>query len=105
MSMVARPRFLAALWIGKAAAALIGLLAPSRGTNKSGEVACRIMPGFLEGFTGIDPAKTIFITGTNGKSTSNNMVVHAFRTAGRTVATNLEGANQKTGIATTLLKS
>jgi UDP-N-acetylmuramyl tripeptide synthase len=93
------------LWVGKLAAALIGVFFPSRGTNMSGEIACRIMPDLLAGFRGIDPDKTYFITGTNGKSTSNNLVVHAFRTAGRTVATNLEGANQKTGIATTLVKN
>jgi len=101
----ADPRFLLALWAGKAVAWVIGVFFPRRGTNKSGVVACRIAPGFLRGFTGIDPKKTIFITGTNGKSTSNNLIVHAFRTAGRSVATNLEGANLVTGIATALLKN
>ena len=98
-------RFRLALWVGKAVAWAIGVFFPQRGTNKSGVIACRIAPGFLSGFTGINPEKTIFITGTNGKSTSNNMIVHAFRTAGYSVATNLEGANLFTGIATALLKN
>ena len=98
-------RFHLALWVGKAVAWAISVFFPGRGTNKSGVIACRIAPGFLRGFTGIDPEKTIFITGTNGKSTSNNLIVHAFRTAGYTVATNLEGANLLTGIATALLKN
>ena len=63
------------------------------------------MPDFLFGFPRIDLAKTIFITGTNGKSTSNNLAVHAFRTAGHSVATNLEGANLETGVATALIKN
>ena len=98
-------RFYLALWVGKAVAWAISMFFPQRGTNKSGVIACRLAPRFLSGFTGIDPDKTIFITGTNGKSTSNNLVVHAFRTAGYRVATNLEGANLFTGIATTLLKN
>jgi len=98
-------RFHLALWVGKAVAWAISVFFPQRGTNKSGVIACRIAPGFLSGFTGINPQKTIFITGTNGKSTSNNLIVHAFRSAGHSVATNLEGANLFTGIATALLKN
>ena len=98
-------RFLLALWVGKVVAWAISMFFPQRGTNKSGVIASRIAPGFLAGFTGINPQKTIFITGTNGKSTSNNLIVHAFRTAGHSVATNLEGANLVTGIATALIKN
>jgi len=97
--------FLPMLWFGKVVATLIGWIAPSRGSAMSGTIVLRLMPGFLSRFTGIDPDKTIFITGSNGKSTSNNLIVHAFRTAGRTVATNLEGANMATGVATTLIKN
>jgi UDP-N-acetylmuramoylalanine-D-glutamate ligase len=98
-------RFIIALWAGKVCTLLIRLFFPSKGSNKSGEIACRIYPGFLNGFTGIDAEKTIFITGTNGKSTTNNLIVHVFRAAGKTVAANLEGANQKAGVATTLIKT
>jgi len=98
-------RFHLALGVGKIVAWVINAFFPQRGTNKSGVIACRIEPGFLSKFTGIDPKKCIFITGTNGKSTSNNLIVHAFRTAGYTVATNLEGANMVTGIATALIKN
>jgi UDP-N-acetylmuramyl tripeptide synthase len=100
-----RLRFLAALWIGKCCALLIRAAAPAKGSNKSGEIALRLCPGFLAGFSGIAPEKTFFITGTNGKSTSNNLIVHAFRTAGRSVTSNLEGANMKPGVATALLKN
>ncbi|MDR1796281.1 MAG: MurT ligase domain-containing protein [Clostridiales Family XIII bacterium] len=98
------PRFLLALLAGKACAALAGRLAPKKGSNISGEVALKFDPGFLRGFSGIDLEKTVFITGTNGKSTTNNLLVHIFRTAGRSVCSNLEGANMKPGAATALLK-
>jgi len=84
---------------------MIGRFFPSRGSNWAGKIACRVMPDFLKGISKIDLAKTIFITGSNGKSTSNNLIVHAFRTAGHSVATNLEGANLETGVATALIKN
>jgi UDP-N-acetylmuramoylalanine-D-glutamate ligase len=105
VSLKASTGFLPALWIGKLTAAVVGCVSPSRGTNLSGKVAYRLHERLLDGFRGIDPDKTILITGSNGKSTSNNLVVHVLRTAGFRVATNLEGANLKTGIATTLIKN
>jgi UDP-N-acetylmuramyl tripeptide synthase len=98
-------RFGVALLAGKLCAAFTKAFFPTRGTNLPGEIALKFDPLFLHHVKGIDPAKTIFITGTNGKSTTNNLIVHMFRAAGRTVATNLEGANQKPGVATTLLRT
>lgn len=46
----------------------------------------------------------LFITGTNGKSTTNNLVYHIFRENGYDVVSNLEGANLMAGIATALIK-
>ena len=45
-----------------------------------------------------------FITGTNGKSTTTNLVTHIFRSNGKKVIANLEGANLIYGIATALSK-
>ena len=97
-------RFLFALWIAKACALALRIFAPSRGTNLSGAIACRLCPRFVSQFSGIDLEKTIFLTGTNGKSTTNNMVVHALRCANKKVATNLAGANLLAGVATALLR-
>ncbi|MDR3364139.1 MAG: MurT ligase domain-containing protein [Clostridiales Family XIII bacterium] len=99
------PRFAAALLAGKFCAKLCAAFFPKRGSNLPGEIALKLDPLFLRHITGVDTAKTIFITGTNGKSTANNMVVHAFRSAGRSVASNLEGANMKPGAAAALLKN
>jgi len=98
-------RFNMALAGGKLCSALCRILAPKRGSNLPGAVALKIDPGFLKHVKSIDPARTVFITGTNGKSTANNMVVHTFRTIGRSVCSNLEGANMRPGIATALIKN
>ena len=97
-------RFSLALTLGKLSAAFCKVFFPKRGSNLPGSIALRIDPLFLTHISGIDKSKTIFITGTNGKSTSNNMVVHVFRTAGYSVCSNLEGANMKPGVATALIK-
>lgn len=81
------------------------LFAKGRGTNMPGANSNRIMPDFIGQFTGIDTDKVVFITGTNGKSTANNMVVHALKNAGKTVCSNLEGANMIGGIATALIRN
>ena len=98
-------RFLIALWVGKFLAFLTKLVSKERGTNIPGAYANKIQKEFIKGFTGINYDKIIFITGTNGKSTTNNIIVHTLKTAGKTVTTNLEGANLIGGIATALIKN
>ena len=98
-------KFLIALWVGKALMVFCKIFAKGRGTNLPGAKANAIMPDFIHHFKGMDMDKVIFITGTNGKSTANNMVVHALRSAGKTVCSNLEGANMIGGIATALIRN
>ena len=98
-------KFILTLLIGKGLMLFSNIFAKGRGTNMPGAKANRIMPDFIGHFTGIDPEKVIFITGTNGKSTANNMIVHALRDSGRTVCSNLEGANMIGGIATALIRN
>jgi UDP-N-acetylmuramyl tripeptide synthase len=97
-------RFLLALWIGKGCAFAVRVIVPNRGSNIPGEIALKLAPEFLRGFRGIEYGKAVFITGTNGKSTTNNLATHVFQAAGRRVCSNSEGANLKAGVATTLLK-
>lgn len=98
-------KFIITLWLSKLAAFIVNLIAPDRGSNYSGKVAVKLMPDFVKHFKGIDYEKVIFITGTNGKSSTNNLVGHTLSSAGRTVASNIEGANMMTGVATTLIKN
>ncbi len=98
-------RFLFALFVGKVLVLLTKIVSKERGTNIPGAFSNKIQKDFISNFKGIDYDKAIFITGTNGKSTTNNIVVHTLKTAGKTVATNLEGANLIGGIATALIKN
>ena len=78
-------RFLFALFVGKFICAVVNIIAKDRGTNIAGIYACKIQKDFISHFTGIDYNKVFFITGTNGKSTTNNMVVHTLRNSGKKV--------------------
>lgn len=98
-------KFYIALIVGKMTAFIVNLVAKERGTNLSGKYAYKICKNFIKGFKNIDYNKVVFITGTNGKSTTNNMIINALKTAGKTVTTNLEGANLITGIATAMIKN
>ncbi len=98
-------KFIITLLIGKALMLFTNVFAKGRGTNMPGAKANALMCDFIGQFKGIDYNKVIFITGTNGKSTANNMIVHSLRSAGKTVCSNLEGANMIGGIATALIRN
>ena len=92
-------RFYLALWYAKLINFLIKIVDKTRGSSLSGEHAMKIDPLMVKHFKGIDCSKVIFITGTNGKSTSTNLITHIFRKNGKKVISNLEGANLIYGIA------
>lgn len=98
-------KFLLTLWISKLIAIAVNIIDKKRGSNYSGKIAIRLMPDFVAHFKNIDYDKVVFISGTNGKSTTTNMVYHTLRSAGRSVASNTEGANMMGGVATTLIKN
>ncbi|WP_425757436.1 MurT ligase domain-containing protein [Ihubacter sp. rT4E-8] len=98
-------KFYLALWFAKIINVIINIVDKSRGSNFSGQKAMKIDPQMVAHFKGIDYSKVLFITGTNGKSTTNNLVNHIFRTNGRKVVSNLEGANLIYGVATALSKA
>ena len=98
-------RFLLTLWISKFIAFAVNLVDKKRGSNYSGKIAVKLMENFVSGFKGIQYDKVFFISGTNGKSTTTNLLYHTLISAGRTVACNTEGANMMSGVATTLIKN
>ncbi len=97
-------RFPLALTLAKGINKLVNIIDPTRGTNLSGEKALLIDPYMVSHFKNIDPSKVILITGTNGKSSSTNLITHILRENGFKVISNLEGANLLSGIATSLAK-
>lgn len=98
-------KFLFTLLLSKVLMILCDTFAKGRGTNLPGAKANAIMPDFISMFEDIDYDKVVFITGTNGKSTSTNMIYHTLLSAGLSVASNTEGANMMGGVATTLIRN
>ena len=85
-------KFLFALWVAKFTL-LLGKILKKQGSMISGKVAIALQKDFVKYFSNIDYNKTIFVTGTNGKSTTTNLIAHTIASSGKTIATNKEGAN------------
>lgn len=98
------PRFYLALWASKAASFVIDIIAKGRGTNLPGALALKIDPLFIQHITGINPEKAVFLTGTNGKSSTTQILYHILTASGHRVVSNLGGANMTAGVAVPLLK-
>lgn len=98
-------KFYVAFFIGKILAFLINIISKDRGTNMPGEIAYKIDKNFIKHFKNLDRERIVFVTGTNGKSTTNNMISHTIKSSGRTIATNIAGANMVGGVATILLRN
>lgn len=73
------------------------------GTNFPGVVALKICPQFIK-YIG-KPKKVIAVSGTNGKTTTCNMILDAFNMEGRKVVNNRMGSNINSGIATSLIQN
>lgn len=93
------------LILGKIIAKIINKIDNKRGTNISGKICTKMCKNFICHFKNLDYGKVIFVTGTNGKSTTTNLIAHTIKSSGRKVATNNQGANMIGGIATTLIKN
>ncbi|MCL1907467.1 MAG: DUF1727 domain-containing protein [Propionibacteriaceae bacterium] len=67
-----------------------------------GLVAIKVCPQFLSAIA--KPPVVVCVSGTNGKTTTTNMIADCLVADGRTVVTNRAGANINTGVATALMK-
>lgn len=90
-----------AVLVGRA----VRVIARLRGGGSAipGNIALRIAPRLLEHALGSLPLGVVFVTGSNGKSTTTHMLVAALRAHGMRVFTNPSGANLPQGIASALL--
>jgi UDP-N-acetylmuramyl tripeptide synthase len=73
------------------------------GSAIPGNIALRIDPGFLERTIARIPNGVVAVSGSNGKSTTTNMLAAIMREHGLTVFTNPSGGNLPQGIASALL--
>lgn len=73
-----------------------------KGSSMPGKIALRLYPEILTKIR--YRGKIIAVTGSNGKTTTIEMLAKALRDCGYTVAYNKEGANQTEGVTTSILR-
>lgn len=96
-------RFLTALIIGRMIYYIMKIFSQDA-TTFPGKIALIIDPNFIKKITK-NIKNIILVTGTNGKTTTNNLIFSLLKNKGYKVIGNLEGANLKSGIATSYIKN
>ncbi|MBQ1505910.1 MAG: DUF1727 domain-containing protein [Erysipelotrichales bacterium] len=95
-------RYYLALWVAKLSVVAIRILGRPA-TNLPGSIALKICPDF---FAQIEkPSFVLGVTGTNGKTTTCNLIEDVLRDQGIDFADNHEGGNIDTGILSALIKN
>ncbi|MCL6612277.1 MAG: MurT ligase domain-containing protein [Peptococcaceae bacterium] len=88
-----------ALVAARALTFLIRLSGRGRGSSLPGRVALKICPDLIRRGTSRVSRGIILVTGTNGKTTTNNMIARILEGSGHRVLVNREGANLLAGVA------
>ena len=73
-----------------------------KGSSLPGKVVLKIFPDVLRQLK--LPETIIAVTGSNGKTSTTELIAHALKANGRSVGWNHEGSNQTEGVATLLLR-
>lgn len=96
-------RKLIAVWLGKALT-VVGKLMGKKSSSSPGAYALKICPDLVKGLEKCVSKGVIVTCGTNGKTTTNNLMASALEAKGYKVICNKLGANMLSGIATTVLQ-
>lgn len=72
--------------------------------NLPGKIALAIDPALLDELRGKCTQGSVITVGTNGKTSTNNLLADAFEAAGRTIICNRTGANLAAGITSAFLQ-
>ncbi|WP_031515439.1 Mur ligase family protein [Desulfofalx alkaliphila] len=91
--------------IGGKLSSLLSRLAGGQGSSLPGLVARRIYPHTLRDLASQVKKGIIMVTGTNGKTTTNNMIAKVMQAGGHQVIINEEGANMITGVTACFIRS
>lgn len=83
---------------------VVGRIAGTRGSSLPGLAALKIYPGLLVHYARQLKSGTIVVTGTNGKTTTNNLLIRALEKKGLKIIANREGANLARGAVTAFLR-
>ena len=97
-------RKLLAIWAGKVLS-VAGRLAGKKSSASPGAFALKICPTLVNDINKIVTKKVIVTCGTNGKTTTNNLMCSALEAKGYKVLCNRLGANMLSGIATTYIQA
>lgn len=83
---------------------VLSRLIGKKGTTISGTLALRLDPNLLKKMNK-DIKQILFVTGTNGKTTTSNLLANIMRETHQTVIHNQEGANMLTGVTACFIKA
>lgn len=102
---MSKVRLVFAILAARAAMFLSRILGRGRGSSLPGVVALKIFPAVLGQFAAQARRGVIMVTGTNGKTTTNNMIARVVEGAGFKILTNHEGANLITGVTAAFIRA
>ncbi|MDD6563656.1 MAG: MurT ligase domain-containing protein [Clostridiales bacterium] len=95
---------LAAIWIGKLVF-LVGKITHRRTSSSPGVMALKLCPSLISDMNNRVRKKIIVTCGTNGKTTTNNVIRSALESKGYKVMCNRIGANMLSGVATAYIEA
>lgn len=98
-------RLILAIIVARLAMFMSRLTGRGRGSSLPGKLALRIYPGVLSHFRDQPRKGVVMVTGTNGKTTTSNMLAAILEHSGYRVVANREGANLMTGVATAFIRA
>ena len=91
-------RLIIAVWAAKLLA-VAGKILGKKSSSKPGEIALKICPDLIERLKKNIKGEVFVTCGTNGKTTTNNLLCTALEKCGKTVLCNKIGANMLSGVA------
>jgi lipid II isoglutaminyl synthase (glutamine-hydrolysing) len=94
--------YLISITLAKLLNLIITTLNLGAGYTLPGHIALSIYPGLLKHPYLFPQKGLIYVSATNGKTTTTKLITHIFKKNGRSVVTNISGANLLNGIASAL---